>query len=172
VTGPGEPDASIISQVDADTRTVRVADIAGPAALTDPRLEQQLHALTGQQLSEYSISRFSLRLSFWGEDAATPGRTIRIDQDTIEITQPGQQRQQVPARSELTATALLNTLDHRLSQIEISNGHLRLAFDNSVQLDIAPHQQWEAWEMNSEDGLTIVCGPSGELTIWYPHPSH
>jgi hypothetical protein len=105
--------------------------------LTDPRLQEQLHALTGQQLSEYSISRFNLYLSFWGEDATRPSRTIRIEQDPIEITQPGQQRQQVPARSELTATILLNTLDRRLNRIEISNGHLRLAFDNSVQLDVA-----------------------------------
>jgi Family of unknown function (DUF6188) len=172
VTSPGEPHAYIISQDDDGTRTARIADITGPVALTDPRLQEQLHAVTGQQLSEYSISRFSLHLSFRGEDATTPSRTISIEQDTIEITQPGQQRQQVPARSELTATTLLNTLDHRLNRIQISNGHLRLAFDNSVQLDVAPDQQWEAWQMNSEDGLTMVCGPGGELTIWYPRPSH
>ena len=73
------------------------------------------------------------------------------------------------SQGDLIAATLLNTLDHRLSQIEISDGHLRLVFDNSVQLDVAPHQQWEAWQISSEDDLLIVCGPGGQLTIWYPH---
>jgi hypothetical protein len=172
VTSPGEPQAYIVTKVDADTHTVRIADITGPAALTDPRLQEQLDALTGRQLSHFTISRFNVYLSLCGEDATLPSRTVQIDDDTIEITQPGQQPRQVPAQSELTATTLLNTLDHRLSQIEISNGHLRLAFDNSVRIEVAPHRQWEAWQISSEDGLTIVCGPGGQLTIWYPRPSH
>ena len=53
------------------------------------------------------------------------------------------------SQGDLIAATLLNTLDHRLSQIEISDGHLRLVFDNSVQLDVAPHQQWEAWQISS-----------------------
>jgi len=43
VTSPGEPHAYIISQDDAGTLTARIADSTGPAALTDPRLQEQLH---------------------------------------------------------------------------------------------------------------------------------
>jgi len=174
MTHPREPQSRIISKDSAGKVTVRTADVEGAAALTDPRLQQQLDALRGQRLSQYSISRFdpALTLSFWGEPATMPSRTIQIEEDTIEITPPGQQPRQVPARSELIATTLLDTLGHRLSQIEISNGHLRLTFGNSVQLDVAPHQQWEDWQIYSEDGLEIVCVPGGELTIFYPGPSH
>jgi hypothetical protein len=64
----------------------------------------------GHRLSQYSIGIDGVRLSSWGEDIATPSREIVIEQETIQITQPGQQPRLVPGHSELTATALLNTL--------------------------------------------------------------
>jgi len=172
VTSPGESD-SFISGRDADgTATGRTADSAGPATGTDPRLSEQLSLLTGQSLSQYSIAINGVRLSFWGEDTATPSREIFIENETIEITQPGQQPCRVPSRSDLTATTLLSTLDHRLRLAQISGGCLRLTFDNDVELAVAPHPAWEAWEITSADRLLIVCTPGGELAIWYPHEDH
>jgi Family of unknown function (DUF6188) len=147
--------------------TVRVADNAGTEAAADPRLREQLTALSGRRLSQYSIGGVGIQLSFWGENIATPGREILIEEETVEITQPGQQAQPVAGPSELTAVCLLNTLDHRLSRAEIDDGRLRLTFDNDFHLEVAPHRQWEAWQISSEDGLLIVCTPGGDLTIWY-----
>jgi hypothetical protein len=170
VTSPGEPRPFIRTR-DADgTVTDRTADSTGPAAGADPRLGQQLGALSGQRLSQYSIAINGVRLSFWGEDIATPSREIFIEQEDIQITQPGQQPRQVPSHSELTATALLSTLNHQLTQALISEGHLHLTFDNDLELEVAPHPQWEAWQISSADHLLIVCTPGGQLTIWYPDP--
>jgi hypothetical protein len=74
----------------------------------------------------------------------------------------------VPSHSELTATALLITLNHRLTQALINDRHLKLAFDNDLEPDVAPHTPWEAWQISSADHLLIVCAPGGQLTIWYP----
>ena len=101
---------------------------------------------------------------------ATPSREIFIEQDDIQITRPGQQPRLVPSHSELIATALLSTLNHQLTQAHINDGHLQLTFDNDLGLEVAPHPQWEAWQISSADNLLIVCTPGGQLTIWYPDP--
>lgn len=170
----GEHDAFIVARQPAERTgaTVRIADNAGPAAATDPRLREQLTAFSGRRLSQYSIGSGGVRLSFWGETITIPGREILIEEETVEITQPGQQARKVPGRSELTAISLLNTLDHQLSRVQISEGGLRLTFDNGLQLEVAPHPHWEAWQISSDDHLLIVCTPGGDLTIWYPDPAN
>lgn len=165
---PGERHAFIRTRDARGTVADRAADSTGPAAGTDPRLGEQLSALSGHKLSQYSIGIDGVRLSFWGEDIATPSREIFIEQETIQITQPGQPPRPVPSHSKLTATTLLNTLNHRLTQALISDGHLHLTFDNDLELDVAPHPQWEGWQISSADHLLIVCAPGGQLTIWYP----
>jgi hypothetical protein len=168
VTSPGKP-RPFIRKRDADgTVTDRTADRTGTAAGTDPRLGAQLSALSGQRLSQYSIAINGVRLSFWGQDIAAPSREIFIEQDDIQITLPGQQPRRVPTASELTATALLSTLNHQLTRALISDGRLQLTFDNHLGLEVAPHPQWEAWQISSADHLLIVCTPGGQLTIWYP----
>jgi hypothetical protein len=52
--------------------TVRFADKAGIEAAADPRLREQLTALSGRRLSQYSIGSGGIRLSFWGEKITTP----------------------------------------------------------------------------------------------------
>jgi uncharacterized protein DUF6188 len=164
--------AYVMTRQLADTTgaTMRFADTAGTGAAADPRLREQLTALSGRRLWQYSIGG-GIRLSFWGENITTPRGEILIEEETVEITQPGQQAQQVPCRSELIATSLLNTLDHRLSRAQINEGRLQLTFDNDLHLEVAPHRQWEAWQISSDDGLLIVCTPGGDLAIWYPAQS-
>lgn len=74
----------------------------------------------------------------------------------------------MPSHSDLIATALLSTLNHQLTQALISDGRLQLTFDNDLGLEVAPHPQWEAWQISSAGHLLIVCTPGGQLTIWYP----
>ena len=166
MASPGK--AKIISRDSAGKLTVRTADIEGPAAVKDPRLREQLDLLSGQRLSQYSISIFGdVRLEFWG-DATACFHQIYIEQQPIELTVAGQQPRRVPGRSEAIATALVTTLGHRLSRAEINDGRLRVAFDNDVTLAVSPHPQFESWHITSEDNLEIDCGPGGGLTIWYP----
>ena len=168
VTSPADPQPFIRTHGAQDTVTDRTADSTGPAPLTDPRLGEQLSALSGHRLSQYATGIDGVRPSFWGEDIATPSREIVIEQETIQITQHGQQPRPVPGHSELTATALLSTLNHRLTRALINDGHLQLAFDNALELEIAPHPQWEASQISSRDHLLIVSTPGGQLTTWCP----
>ena len=168
MASPADPQPSIRTRDAHGTVTSQTADSTGPAAASDPRLAEQLRALSGNRLSQFSIGTDAVRLSFWGQDAATPSRQIVIEQETIQVTMPGQPPQLVPSRGELTATALVSTLDHQLTDALTDQGHLNIAFGNGLEISVAPHDQWEAWQITSADHLLIVCTPGGQLTIWYP----
>lgn len=148
---------------------VRTADTAGPADTADPRLREQLDALNGQKLSQYSIGDGGLRLAFWGNDIAAVGREVLIEEEIVQITTTDQPARRVAGRSEYTATTLLNALDHKLTVVDVTGGRLRLVFDSNLQIEVDPHEQWEAWQISADDDLLIICTPGGELTIWYPH---
>jgi hypothetical protein len=168
MASPTDPQPSITPRDAHGTVTSKTADSTGPDAASDPRLAQQLRALSGNRLSQFSIGIDGVRLSFWGQDTATPSRQIVIEQELIRVTMPGQRSRLVPSRSELIATALVSTLGHQLTRALTDEGHLNIAFDNGLEISVAPHEQWEAWQITSADHLLIVCTPGGQLTIWYP----
>jgi hypothetical protein len=134
----------------------------------DPRLRAQLDALIGEPLSQVSINLNNIRLAFWGAELATPSRDIVIEAQAIGITTPDTATASSPALSDYTATTLLHALGHQLTAVDVDDGLLRLAFDDGLVLEVPPHERWEAWQINSNDGLLIVCTPGGGLTIWYP----
>lgn len=52
------------------------------------------------------------------------------------------------------------------SVLMYKNGTLRLHFEDGARLRVLPHESYEAWNMNGDDGLMIVCMPGGELAVW------
>lgn len=149
--------------------TVRYSDASGPAAFDDPRLNQQLEIIVGRRLSQFSMSGSGVRLAFWGEKAGTIGREILIEHETLDLTQPGQRaaiRHQW--NEDVVATSLLAALNNRVTRIDVTDGHLSVTFESGLQLEVEPDQQYESWQITSEDDLLIVCTPGGDLTIWYP----
>jgi hypothetical protein len=148
--------------------TIRAANLAGREVSKDPQFQEQLQALAGQQLSQFSIGLSGIRLSFWGKHISSVGREIDIEQERITITLPGGEPASVGSRSEQIATSLLGVLGKKLTAVDIEEGHLRLQFDDTLQMEVSPHKQFEAWQISSDTDLLIVCGPGGHLTVWYP----
>ena len=48
-------------------------------------------------------------------------------------------------------------------------GALEIVFNGGLRLNVEPDVEYEAWELaTSADGLRVVCGPGGKLSIWQP----
>lgn len=147
---------------------VRCSDNGGPAAAADPRLGEQLAVIMGRRLSQFSMAINGIRLEFWGQDARTVRREIFIEQPTVAIGQPGQPVASCDSKSDIVATSLLSVLNQPVTEITISAGVLTVVFGTGLALRVPPDGHYESWQINSDDGLLIVCTPGGDLTIWYP----
>ena len=49
-------------------------------------------------------------------------------------------------------------------------GVLKLTFENGAELSVSPDGEYEAWTMAGPRGMTVVCMPSGGITVWSPDP--
>ncbi|MCH6471217.1 DUF6188 family protein [Sinomonas terrae] len=137
-------------------------------AQDDPRLEHQLDILKSRRLSQFAIAINGLRLAFWGEDAASIAREIFIEHPTISIALKNEPDTTHDWNHPVVATALLTCLDKTLTDITLTGGKLTLSFANGVVVTADPDDQYKSWQINSGDGLLVVCMPGGELAIWYP----
>jgi len=146
---------------------IRHSDVAGDDALADPRLSQQLAVIKGRRLSQFSIAINGIRLQFWGSHASPVAREVFIEHPTVELTRTGESGITHDSRSEAVAVSLLSVLNRPATDVAIVEGELTVTFDN-LTLSVDPDEQYESWQINSDDGLLIVCMPGGELTIWYP----
>lgn len=50
--------------------------------------------------------------------------------------------------------------------IAYKNGRLSLEVSNDFKLDVPADANYEAWEINGEDGAKVVSLPGGGLSIW------
>ena len=50
---------------------IRHSDVSGADVLDDPRVREQLEIIRGRRLSQFSMSRFGLRLAFRGEESGS-----------------------------------------------------------------------------------------------------
>ena len=51
------------------------------------------------------------------------------------------------------------------------SGALRIEFAGGAQLVATPDSAFEAWTVAGPNGLKVVCGPGGELSVWSPQQS-
>jgi uncharacterized protein DUF6188 len=85
--------------------------------------------------------------------------SLRIDGLDSEI-EPGRDSD-APAVSQLSGrTVSLAAADQ--------SGGLRIDFIGGARLLAEPDSNFEAWTVAGPDGLKVVCGPGGELSVWSP----
>ena len=73
---------------------------------------------------------------------------------------------------EPTSTEALGRLRDLLMKhvvaVDHDDGTLTVSFADGHSLAVAPHDLYEAWQVNGDDGSLIVCMPGGELSWWAP----
>ena len=72
-----------------------------------------------------------------------------------------------PTAVESLAYAKSLLLD-RVGTVSEEGGALTIAFERGTALTIPPHDAYEAWQIEADNGLHIVCVPGGELVTWIP----
>ena len=88
--------------------------------------------------------------------------TLRID---------GVDREMEPGRdADAPAVAQLSGQVVSLARADDSGG-LRIEFAGGARLVATPDTAFEAWTAAGPDGLKVVCGPGGELSVWSPQKS-
>ena len=160
--------ASIISHLGGGETSVRFCNASGPEVFEDPRLAEQLQILTGRRLSQFSMGLGPIRLAFWGEETGSVTREVAIEHPTLELAQASGSPETRESNDEVVATSLLGAVGKALTRIDVTGGHLSMAFEHGLQVHVEPDRQYESWQINSEDHLLIVCAPGGELTMWLP----
>jgi len=58
------------------------------------------------------------------------------------------------------------TLHQTVDKIIIEKTGKLEIFIDAITIEVLPHEDFEAWHISSEDGVLIICLPSGELAIW------
>jgi hypothetical protein len=83
----------------------------------------------------------------------------------------GLDRQIEPGRdADASAVAQLSGRIVSLARADDSGG-LRIEFTGGARLVATPDSAFEAWTVAGPDGLKVVCGPGGELSVWSPQQS-
>ena len=54
----------------------------------------------------------------------------------------------------------------KVKRLEISHEGLAKVILESAQIIVKSHDEFEAWQVHTDDGMLIVCMPGGDLAIW------
>ncbi|MEU8242044.1 DUF6188 family protein [Actinoplanes missouriensis] len=100
---------------------------------------------------------FTVALTFSG------GYEVRIE-TAFTLFEPGSAREITPgAESDARLVGLVVT-----SAAGDDRGGLRIDFAGEVRLVVLADDDFEAWTLAGPDGLKVVSGPGGELSVWSP----
>ncbi|MBE9924663.1 hypothetical protein G8C93_01980 [Cellulosimicrobium cellulans] len=126
-------------------------------------------SLRGASLSQFAISINGVRLSFWGEDAASVCREVHVEQSVVRVVSgAGGHVAAYEWTDPQVSTALLACLGRPVLDVGVSGGRLTLHFSTEIAFRVDPDDEYEAWQISSDDGLRIVCAPGGEVSTWHP----
>jgi len=148
--------------------SVRESDSQGAAVYADRRVREQLDTIAGRRLSQFSVGVGSTTLAFWGASISEASREVIIEQPTIVLAYPDGSGGPHARDSGAVVLALLSVLDQRVSAVTLTGGQLSVSFEAGLTIRVEPVQHYESWQINSDDGLLIVCTPGGDLVVWYP----
>ena len=125
--------------------------------------------LRGASLSQFAIAINGVRLSFWGEDAASVCHEVHVEQSVVRLVYGAGDHVAAHERTDpQVATALLACLGRPVLDVDVSGGSLTLRFSTEIGFRVDPDDEYEAWQISSDDGLRIVCAPGGEVSTWHP----
>jgi len=125
--------------------------------------------LRGASLSQFAIAINGIRLSFWGEGAASVCHEVHVEQSVVRVAGGAGDRVAAYGWTDpQVSRALLACLGRSVLDVGVSGGSLTLRFSTEIGLSVDPDDAQEAWQISSDDGLRIVCAPGGEVSTWRP----
>ena len=90
--------------------------------------------------------------------------TVQIE--GIFVLSVGEVKHEISPQNATQLGNALNILRKSVIGFDIQeHGQLMVVVDK-IQIDVQPHNEYEAWQCWSESGLRIVCMPDGQLAIW------
>jgi hypothetical protein len=92
---------------------------------------------------------------------------LRISTNTI-IKAPNNDRVTFPPESvgSVASTLISLFLRNVISAEAGAEGDLGIAFNNGIELTVAPDPTYEAWQLVGPKGRRVICLPGGELALW------
>jgi hypothetical protein len=125
-------------------------------------------SLRGMALSQFAIATNGIRLSFWGEDAASVCHEVHVEQPIVGVgSDAGDRVAAYEWTDPRVSAALLSCLGRPVLDVVVSGGSLTLRF-TEIGFSFEPDDEYEAWQISSDHGLRIVCAPGGEVSTWHP----
>lgn len=92
---------------------------------------------------------------------------LRVETEAIIKTPAGDMVQFDPECPGAAVIHLAHLVRETVTLAEVgSSGTLLVAFDNGVELTVAPHAEYEAWGFVGPKGRRVTCMPGGELALW------
>jgi hypothetical protein len=100
---------------------------------------------------------YAFGIEVWSPDDLV---SIRIGGAFLLKSQSGE-RKLFAEKEPMALGSALSVLHKTLeSAIAYKNGMLSLKFSNDIRIDVPPDDKYEAWEINSRDGVILVSLPA------------
>jgi hypothetical protein len=111
---------------------------------------------------------FQVRLWFLSEESPLTGSIEIVLESPFSMSLRGDELELDPNGPPEALSPVLGLLRRTIDEASVENdGTLRLAFREGGHLRCEPHAQFEAWQMNAPDGVSVVCVPGGgEPVAW------
>jgi hypothetical protein len=72
-----------------------------------------------------------------------------------------------PGGPPILLAAALGLVQQDVAKLEVREGGLlRLTFRDGSELVVEPDDQFEAWNISTDQGVRVVCPPGGGLATW------
>lgn len=124
--------------------------------------DREFTFLTGKKITRFCFD-YSIFIECFAESLNT---TIRIEQE-IQFRDNQKLFTISPGKME-SVSPLLGLFQEAIEFAEVNEGALSVGFSGNRYLTVAPHSNYEAWELYSNNGLKVICLPGGKLSLWEP----
>ena len=123
--------------------------------------ETNLDFLLGKAVSRIYVD-FALGIQFFEKHLNS---TIRIEQ-TLTFYDSGKAFRLLPEVADSPAP-VLKIFNTTVSVAAVkSDGALFLEFSQDRSITVPPHEKYEAWSLNVNDGRKLICMPGGKIASW------
>ncbi len=118
-------------------------------------------SIKGRQITRCCLD-YALTIDLWDLDDSL---TVKFENPFKLIS--ANKNYEVNPQNPKSIEPMLQLLFEEVLTLKISkSGKLEMSFVNGSYLWTDPHEEYEAWELNSSKGLKFVCMPGGEVAIW------
>jgi hypothetical protein len=120
--------------------------------------------LEGREVTQCCVD-YEMRFRFWKADNDTaevrlPRFRLREPDGTEHVLEVEKDRRALAPALDCFGKAVERALAWK-------DGRLELAFTDGTLIEVAPHEQFEAWQVTGPGRIMVVCLPGGgEPAIW------